>query len=203
MPLPFHKLKIENGKLRIHSQLSTTCPELRRRINSQLKVKRGFTLIELLVVIIIISILVAIATVSYTNAQRKGRDSKRKADLKAVQQSLEVYFQTNNKYPASSANGRIQCNVTGDGSVINWGTQFICDENGSSPPSAIIYMQATPTDPTATDQAQQGYYYQAGSSNLSYNLGAILENTNDPERVASGCLNVSGYTNRTYCVIQP
>jgi len=60
---------------------------------------KGFTLIELLVVIAIIGILIAAATVSYTKAQQKGRDGKRKADLASIQQALELYFQTNGKYP--------------------------------------------------------------------------------------------------------
>lgn len=61
--------------------------------------KRGFTLIELLVVISIIGILVAAATAGYTNAQKKGRDARRRSDMKAIQSSMEQYYSTNTATP--------------------------------------------------------------------------------------------------------
>ncbi len=60
------------------------------------KLRKGFTLLELLVVIAIIAVLISMATVSYSSAQRKSRDSKRKSDLKAVQAALEQYNADNN-----------------------------------------------------------------------------------------------------------
>lgn len=65
--------------------------------------KNGFTLLELLVVIGIIGILVALATVSYSATQRSARDSKRKQDLVAIQNSLEQYYsQASYVYPTGS-----------------------------------------------------------------------------------------------------
>src|SRR3989344_4486789 len=52
------------------------------------KAIHGFTLIELLVVISIIGILAAFIVASFTSAQQKARDSKRKADLDAVKKAL-------------------------------------------------------------------------------------------------------------------
>jgi type II secretion system protein G len=62
------------------------------------KIQRAFTLIELLVVISIIGILIALGVASYTTAQRKARDSKRKADLETVRQALVLYRQDNGDY---------------------------------------------------------------------------------------------------------
>ena len=56
--------------------------------------KKGFTLIELLVVISIIGVLVAVAVASYTGAQIKARDARRRADMKAVQSTMEQYYST-------------------------------------------------------------------------------------------------------------
>ncbi|PIS17839.1 hypothetical protein COW38_01245 [Candidatus Collierbacteria bacterium CG17_big_fil_post_rev_8_21_14_2_50_45_7] len=56
--------------------------------------KKGFTLIELLVVISIIGILVAVAVASYTGAQIKARDARRRSDMKAVQSTMEQYYAT-------------------------------------------------------------------------------------------------------------
>jgi prepilin-type N-terminal cleavage/methylation domain-containing protein len=67
--------------------------------------KKGFTLIELLVVISIIGVLVAVAVASYTGAQIKARDARRRADMKAVQSTMEQYYSTtgNNSYATTLA----------------------------------------------------------------------------------------------------
>lgn len=62
--------------------------------------KKAFSLIELLVVISIIGILVAAGVTAYSGAQRRGRDTKRKGDLQAIQNALEQYYQENSyTYP--------------------------------------------------------------------------------------------------------
>lgn len=62
----------------------------------------GFTLFELLVVVSIIGILVAVASVSYSNAQKKARDSRAKSDIKAMSDAFEQYFATNDTYAVCS-----------------------------------------------------------------------------------------------------
>lgn len=70
-----------------------------------LKIKNnlGFTLLELLVVISIIGILVSLISVSYSTAQKKSRDAKRKSDLKSIQNAFEQYYAVHNTYPTSCA----------------------------------------------------------------------------------------------------
>ena len=69
--------------------------------------KRVFTLLELLVKISIIGLLMALATVSFTTAQRNGRDSRRRADIEGVRKALEQYYAVNTAYP-------VDCSDTGD-----------------------------------------------------------------------------------------
>ena len=63
---------------------------------------RGFTLIELLVVIAIIGILASIVLASLNSARVKSRDARRIADVKQIQLALELYYNDNAIYPATS-----------------------------------------------------------------------------------------------------
>lgn len=64
----------------------------------------AYTLFELLVSISIIAVLVAVASVSYSGAQKKARDSRRMEDLTSIQKAAEMYYsQHSYAYPASAA----------------------------------------------------------------------------------------------------
>lgn len=152
----------------------------------------GFTLIELLVVISIIAILTTVATVSYTDAQKKSRDSKRKADMAAIQQALEVFYSDRGAYPDERFSwpfdgyDRFSCNTSGDNvppSIgIKVGEAFYCDGK--------TYMNNVPGDPSSG----KGYFYEmrersnamwcvelGGEKCQEYTLWAHLENENDPD----------------------
>ncbi len=63
---------------------------------------KSFTLLEMLVVIGIIAVIVSFGFASYSTAQKKSRDAKRKQDLKAIQNAFEQYYSIcNYKYPTS------------------------------------------------------------------------------------------------------
>lgn len=62
--------------------------------------EKGFTLIELLVVIAIIGLLSTIIAAPIQNARKKARDSKKIAEVKAVQLALDQYAEANaGNYP--------------------------------------------------------------------------------------------------------
>lgn len=75
--------------------------------------RKGFTLLELLVVISIIGILVALGAVAFSTAQQKGRDAKRRGDMKSIQNAFEQYYAQN----ASSYNVTCGTMWTGTQSV--------------------------------------------------------------------------------------
>lgn len=63
------------------------------------RARNGFTLLELLVTISIIGILIALGTVSFTTAQRRGRDSRRQNDMTNFRNALEQYYSLHTAYP--------------------------------------------------------------------------------------------------------
>jgi len=60
---------------------------------------KGFTLIELMVTVGIIAMLTAIAMVSFSGANKKARDGRRKSDLEKIRMALEMYRQEKGYYP--------------------------------------------------------------------------------------------------------
>ncbi len=67
----------------------------------------GFTLVELLVVITIISILAAMGFSSYSEAGKKARDSKRKADVEMYRQALVMRRADTGNYPATPSSNML------------------------------------------------------------------------------------------------
>jgi prepilin-type N-terminal cleavage/methylation domain-containing protein len=66
------------------------------------KLHAGFTLIELMVVVAIIGILMSAGILSFTQAQRASRDSRRRADVDAIAKAFEQYYQNNGEYFAGN-----------------------------------------------------------------------------------------------------
>jgi len=62
--------------------------------------KNGFTLFELLITISIIGILTAIATISFSSAQKKGRDARRIQDMENIRVAAEQYYSLAGAYPS-------------------------------------------------------------------------------------------------------
>ena len=146
----------------------------------------GFTLIELLVVITLIGILIAVGTVSYTNAQKKGRDGRRKTDLKSLQQALELYFHTNGIYPGwTSPTPGAWC------AVIRHNTYH--EVSGALEPTYISKIPQDPLYPVVVGTNGRDYVYSQGSLGKTYELYSILENSKDPDYATyNPILNSSG-----------
>lgn len=86
---------------------------------NKLRLSSGFTLFELLVSISIIAILTAIASASFSGAQRKARDSRRISDMNTIQKAAEQYYSfANYTYPVAktaaawtASNGQVTLDV--------------------------------------------------------------------------------------------
>lgn len=123
--------------------------------------KKGFTLIELLVVIAIIAVLASIVLVSLNTARVKGRDARRIADIKSIQNALALYYDNNNKYPANAT-----------------GTQAGAKSALDTLVTAGV-IPAIPDDPSTPSPATFEYYYATSSDGTtdatSYHLAAVME----------------------------
>lgn len=126
---------------------------------------KGFTLIELLVVISIIGILSGLILTNFMGARQRARDAQRKANLREIQNALELYKgnQTPPSYPATSG----------------WRTAL---SSGTT-----VYMKTVPNDPNCPGGTCSGgwvdYSYARDTSDvLKYTLIACLENASDPQR---------------------
>lgn len=140
----------------------------------------GFTLIELLIVISIIGVLAAVGFVSYSSAQSKARDSRRKQDLKSIATALELYYGVNRSYLAVPGDG-YYVSTTNPG---NWLPQLL------SPSKFINVLPIDPLntgDPKIDNTTSFGYSYWSnpdgtcGSANTYYLLETKLENIDDPD----------------------
>ncbi len=119
--------------------------------------QRGFTLLELLVVIGIIAILALIGISSYSAAQKKSRDAKRKTDLRSIQTALEQYYSICGfKYPTPVGT-----------STNKYFTSIYCP----SPTQGI--MPTVPKDPDNNN------YICTGCNSSQYTICATLEVSSD------------------------
>ena len=126
-----------------------------------MKKTNGFTLIELLISISIIAILSVVLSVSFSSAQKNGRDQRRIADLKAIQNAAEQYYLLNNVYPIST-------NVAWTGP----GTQMI--------------LQKFPIDPKKTAVGAI-IPYSTTLSTSAYCICADMENETKNSNSEAGC----------------
>ena len=141
-----------------------------------INMKKGFTLVELLVVIAIIGILSGVGLATFTSAQKKSRDARRKNDLATITKALEVYnndHQSTFPYPAADTGQIKGCTVDSAVEVVcPWGLSF---QHANTDP-ATVYLIVLPKDPSTG----QNYYYEAAADRKSYQLYSRLENTADP-----------------------
>jgi len=126
----------------------------------------GFSLLELLVVISIIGILVSISAAAFNVAQRTSRDSRRRADIKAMQDAFEQYMAENTSYAACSTMATYD---SGSGPLLPSGLPVDPRNSGS-----FVYNTATGCDDT-------GYcvcaYLEGSSGNADAPTGASCNYT--------------------------
>jgi len=149
-----------------------------------LKTKRGkhkgFTLIELLVVIAIVGLLATLALVALKNAREKGRDARRKGDLKQVYTALDLYLSGpgNGSYPTQAS--------------------FECFENTALTNLVSSGLMAgLPADPISSRTSVATGCYNYRSDGTDYKIRANLEAD------SSLMVNDGGSSNAWYEIFTP
>ena len=133
--------------------------------------KKGFTIIELLVVIAIIGILASILLVSINSARTKARDARREADLKNIQQAIDLFIREKGVPPG-----------TGAGWWAQLGNACAAWQPGPYTQLQPEYFAKLPEDPSSSGAPPQcaaadGYWYYYGRG---YDWdGTTLSNTGD------------------------
>jgi type II secretion system protein G len=129
---------------------------------------RGFTLIELLVVIAIIGLLASVILASLNSARTKARDAKRLSDMNQIQLALEMYYDSNNRYPS----------ISSDSCCDGWDQGPCSDDPFIGALESAGLMSEVPTDPSGgsgTGCYGYNYYrYGAGSYGCDASRGAFF-----------------------------
>jgi len=170
--------------------------------------KKGFTLIELLVVIAVISLLASIILVNVNGFMEKVRDTRRKLDLKSLENALEVFYSSSGHYPlggwyASCWNP--SGNWIADSGNYNWSVDIIQQPHDPVDPCSHWPWDGSGTAPSAT----YAYYSDNGQR---YVLVTRLENGSDRATIqysntlwfdGTSLYTAHGWYGRAYVVIHP
>ena len=132
----------------------------------------GFTIVELLIVIVVIGILAALVITTFNGIQKKGRDTERQTDIKALHGQVEAYFAQNGNYPTLA-----QLNDRSDDGFVDTNLKGL-DDGAFEDPTGNTEELAN----SATPDGQYGYVVapvtcdnEAGGDCESYELVANLE----------------------------
>lgn len=170
---------LKGGRLNnpsFHKHTSSTRPLAACYTFSMKMIARGFTLVEIIVVVSVLSILSAVIYANFNDSRTQSRDAQRQADLRALQNAIELYRQEYGRYPAG-------CNGAGAWSAQKGaGLPYECaDGTGqyikgyeSGKPFTPEFIKVLPTDPKLNG-AGSGYMYVTNTDGTSYKI--ITRNT--------------------------
>jgi len=153
------------------------------------RTQAGFSIIELLIVVAIISILSSVIFLNFREGAAQSRDAERRADLRTLQNALELYRQENGRYP-EACNGPSGWSQVGDGWSGEMGSTHACSSgNQYIVDLAPEFISTLPTDPRP-QSGDHGYAYAVNSEGTVYKLmsrNAVETETVDYDHAFKSC----------------
>ena len=139
---------------------------------------KGFTLVELMISMAIIAVLSVVLSISFSKAQKDGRDQRRISDLKGIQNAAEQMVLLSGSYPPSTF-----YRVTASSWSVNG--QVVLDKFPADPKYNANNIGAT-------------YLVTSGTGSTGYCVCAVVENLKNSNAENSQCsfVNSAGY----FCV---
>lgn len=130
-----------------------------RRLRSPSSGQAGFTLIELIVTMVMLVTLAGVILPRVTGRTDDAYDARRKSDLIAVEQALNLYHLDNGAYPTSAA---------WSGEAPSHGSLGY-DQDGYIPGLVPDYLPMLPSDPDpAFPAGNVGYVYRSDGSDFKF-----------------------------------
>lgn len=147
-------------------------------VGNNMKRRNGFTLVELMISMAIIAVLSVVLSVSFSKAQKDGRDQRRISDLKSIQNAAEQMVLLSGTYPVSAG---MYNNPNNSWSV---GTQVV--------------LQKIPSDPKIVNGVGITYMV-SGVGSTSY---CVCANIEVPKNANAGT-NSCGFAQASDCLVSP
>jgi general secretion pathway protein G len=134
--------------------------------------KKAFTLVEILIVVVILGILAAIVVPQFTNATQDAQTGNLRAQIKSLQNQIELFKARTNSYPDLVANG--------------WNQLIDPDGNGNFDDGYIKKAPKNPAAPSTPAGTQEaigaapgaafGWHYDVATGTLG---ATFYDETND------------------------
>jgi general secretion pathway protein G len=125
--------------------------------------KKAFTLVEILIVVVILGILAAIVVPQFTNATQDAQEGNLRAQIKSLQNQIELYKARNNVYP-TLAEMNAAPTITGADTANHWG---ILIDGGYIKKAPRNPASANPTILGASHNASFGWVYDETNGDLT------------------------------------
>ncbi|OGJ41100.1 MAG: hypothetical protein A2378_00390 [Candidatus Pacebacteria bacterium RIFOXYB1_FULL_44_10] len=138
---------------------------------------KAFTLIELLITMAILAVITTVVAGNFAGSTQKGRDARRKSDLKQLQTALEAYMNDKGEYPTYEGGSSFFSYLDASGIPVS------VDTGESFAIGNVVYMSKVPADPNSS----YTYLYvpDADTHPRAYQIFTHLENEKDKEYALS------------------